>query len=115
MVGVDHDTGINDVLGGVPTVQDIMALHDNSLVVVTKLIKCRGWLIRRQVSDGIKPSLLFIQVKVKNAWIPICITCEDDMWQGVPFFICKWAESNIQKAISNADGDDVFIIGKNVL
>ncbi len=42
VVCVNHDTGINDVLGGVPTVQDFMALHNYSLVVVTKLIKCRG-------------------------------------------------------------------------
>jgi len=47
LVGVDHDASIDDVLGGVLAVQDIMALHDNSLVVVTKLIKCRGWFIRR--------------------------------------------------------------------
>ena len=47
MVCVNHDTGINDMLGGAPTVQDVMALHDHSLVVVTKLIKGRGWLIRR--------------------------------------------------------------------
>jgi len=77
---MDHDTGINDVLEGVPTIQNIMALHDNSLVVITKLIKCRGQLVMRQVRYGIKPCIIFVQIKVKDTWIPICITCEDHMW-----------------------------------
>ncbi len=41
MLCVDHDTGIDDMLGGVPAIKDIMVLYHNSLVVITKLIKCR--------------------------------------------------------------------------
>jgi len=112
---VDHDTGINDVFGGIPTMQDIMTLHNNSIVVIPILIKGSGWIFLRQVKFGIKPCLIFVQIKVKNTWIPICITCQNDMWQAVPFFIGKWMKSNIWKAISDADGDNTPIIGQNAL
>ncbi len=37
------------------------------------------------------------------------------MWQGIPFFIRKLAEGNVQKIILYADGDDISIICKDAL
>jgi len=42
MVSVDRGACINDMLGSIPTVENIMTLHNHPLFVVTKLIE-RGW------------------------------------------------------------------------
>jgi len=45
LVSMQHDTCIGNVLGGIPTVQDIMTLDNNPFSVVTNLIKGCGGLI----------------------------------------------------------------------
>jgi len=41
MIEMDHGASIDNVLGSVPVVKNIMVLDDDSLVVIPKLIKCR--------------------------------------------------------------------------
>jgi len=88
-------------VGRYPTIQDIMALNNNYVGAVTNLIKGRVGLVRGQIWDDIKPYLIIIQ---KSTRIPICTTSQDDMQQGVPFLITKWAKCNVRKAIPDADG-----------
>jgi len=62
-------------------------LDNHKFVVVTQFIKhgmrwCTG-----DVRNGIKTGLIFIKIMVKDTWIPINITCKDDMGQDLLFLI----------------------------
>ena len=78
LVGMQHDTCICNVVGGIPDIQDIMALDNNPFGVVTNLVKGRGGLVGGRSEIASNHALLsrsWSSMPGSQSSLPVKMTC----------------------------------------
>jgi len=90
-------------------------LHKDAFAVVAKFIKTRIGQSQKRIRQGIMPSVAILIIAIQDGGIPIRISGQDHVWEAIPLIICVGVEVDIRKVVLHADGDEVSVIGENVL
>ena len=90
-------------------------VKDMNMTVVTFSIKGVAIQSIGEIRHCIIPLLIVGQVMVQYRWVPISITSQDHMSQGIPFIISVGPHFNIRQTTFNIQGNDIAIKSFDVL
>jgi len=93
----------------------VMLLHKDAFTIVAKFIKARVRQSRGGFGQGIMPSITILIVTIQDAGVPVCVSSQDNMQEGIPLIVHVGAEVDVRKAIFHADGNEISVIGEDVL
>jgi len=61
------------------------------------------------------PSITILIVTIQDARVPVCVSSQDNVREGIPLVVRVGAEVDIRKAILHADGNEISVVGEDAL